>query len=65
MSRRSDRVREFENEYFKTFFDENGIAHNFSYARIPQQKGFAERKNRTLQKMTRTLLDEANIKKYS
>ena len=27
---------EFENVFFKNFFDENGISHNFSYLRTPQ-----------------------------
>jgi len=30
----------------------------------PQQNGVVERKNRTLQEMTRTILNESNVEKY-
>ena len=42
----------------KNFFYENGISHNFSCLRIPQQNGVVERKNRSLQEMARTLISE-------
>lgn len=61
---RSDHGGEFENASFKTFFDENGIKHNFSCARTPQQNGVVERKNRTLQEMARTMLNESNVENY-
>ncbi len=64
ISVRSDHGGEFENSSFKSFFDENGISHNFSCARTPQQNGVVERKNRTLQEMARTLLHESNVEKY-
>jgi transposase InsO family protein len=57
ISIRSDHGGEFENTYFKTFFDENAIKHNFSCARTPQQNGVIERKNKTLQQMARTMLN--------
>ena len=31
---------EFENEFFKTFCNENGISHSFSSPRTPQQNGY-------------------------
>jgi len=40
------------------------IKHNFSCPRTPQQKGVVERKNRTLQEMTRTMLNESNVEDY-
>ena len=36
----------------------------FSAPRTPQQNGVVERKNTTLQEMTRTILNENNIPKY-
>ena len=50
--------------HLKLFFDKNGISHNFSCARTPQQNEVVERKNRTLQEMARTMINESNIEKY-
>ncbi|XP_059285960.1 uncharacterized protein LOC132039507 [Lycium ferocissimum] len=41
---------------FDNFCIENGISHNFSAPRTPQQNGAVERKNRTLENMARTML---------
>jgi transposase InsO family protein len=64
ISVRSDHGGEFENSSFEQFFNENGISHNFSCPRTPQQNGVVERKNRTLQEMARTILNESNVEKY-
>jgi hypothetical protein len=40
------------------FLDEEGIKHEFLAPYTPQQNGVAERKNRTLIEMARTMLDE-------
>ena len=48
---RSDHGGEFENQRFEEFCNENGIGHNFSAPRTPQQNGVVERKNRTLEEM--------------
>jgi transposase InsO family protein len=40
------------------FSDEEGIKHEFLAPYTPQQNGVAERKNRTLIEMSRTMLDE-------
>ncbi len=61
---RSDHGGEFENESFQTFCEENGIFHNFSSPRTPQQNGVVERKNRSLQEMARTMIHETNIAKH-
>ena len=61
---RSDHGKEFENSSFEKFCGENGINHNFSAPRTPQQNGVMERKNRTLEEMARTLLCENNLPDY-
>ncbi|GJW35946.1 retrovirus-related pol polyprotein from transposon TNT 1-94 [Tanacetum coccineum] len=62
ISIRTDHGREFDNEIqFGTFCDANGITHNFSASHTPQSNGVVERKNRTLQEMTRTMLNEQSI----
>src|SRR4051812_43629033 len=45
---RSDHGGEFENRFFEIYFNENGIAHDFSCPRTPQKNEVVERKNRTL-----------------
>jgi len=60
-STRSDHDREFENEYFHLFCKENGILHNFSNHRTPQQNGVIERKNISLQEMARTMLNDLTL----
>ena len=61
---RSDHGREFENTNFDEYCNKHGINHKFSAPRTPQQNGVVERKNRTLQEMTRTMLNENNLPKY-
>jgi len=55
---RSDHGGEFENEMFQLFCEENKILHNFSTPRTPQQNEIVKRKNRSLQEMTRTMLND-------
>jgi transposase InsO family protein len=54
----SDNGTEFKNSQIEGFLEEEGIKHEFSCPYTPQQKGVAERKNRTLLDMARTMLDE-------
>ncbi|CAH9110852.1 unnamed protein product [Cuscuta epithymum] len=61
---RSDRGGEFRNSEFSAYCDDHGIDHNLSAPRTPQQNGVAERKNRTLQEMTRTMLNEHKLPQY-
>ncbi|GJW32267.1 retrovirus-related pol polyprotein from transposon TNT 1-94 [Tanacetum coccineum] len=62
VSIRTDHGREFDNEVqFGNYCDLNGISHNFSAPRTPQSNGVVERKNRTLQEMSRTMLNEQSI----
>ena len=64
VSVRSDHGKEFENLKFDLFCSKYGISHNFSAPRTPQQNGVVERKNRTLEDMSRTMLLEINLPKY-
>ncbi|GJS56472.1 retrovirus-related pol polyprotein from transposon TNT 1-94 [Tanacetum coccineum] len=49
-----------DSEYEK-FCNANGITHNFSAPRTPQSNGMVETKNRTLQEMSRTMLNEQSL----
>ncbi|GKE58765.1 retrovirus-related pol polyprotein from transposon TNT 1-94, partial [Tanacetum coccineum] len=58
----TDHGREFDNEVqFEAFCDANGITHNFSAPRTQQSNGVVERKNYTLQEMSKTMLNEQSI----
>ncbi|GJS73673.1 retrovirus-related pol polyprotein from transposon TNT 1-94 [Tanacetum coccineum] len=62
VSIRTDHSRELDNEvHFREFCNTNGITHNFSAPRTPQLNGVVERKNRTLQEMSRTMLNEQSL----
>ncbi|KAH9801427.1 hypothetical protein KPL71_001026 [Citrus sinensis] len=61
---RSDHGGEFENHAFENFCNDFGIEHQFSSPRTPQQNGVAERKNRSIQEMARTMLNENSLPKY-
>jgi hypothetical protein len=43
---------------------EEGFGHNFPAPRTPQQNSVVERKNRSLQEMSRTMLNEHNLPQY-
>ena len=55
---RSDDGTEFKNYTLNDFLSDEGIKHQYSAAYTPQQNGVAERKNRTLIEMARTMLAE-------
>jgi len=55
---RSNHEREFENDNFQLFYGEIGILHNFLTPRTPQQNVVAERKNKYLKEMARTMLND-------
>ena len=60
---RSDHGGEFQNEKFSNFCNKLGIFHNFSAPRTPQQNGMVERKNRSLEELARTILNESSLPK--
>ncbi|GKC81713.1 retrovirus-related pol polyprotein from transposon TNT 1-94 [Tanacetum coccineum] len=62
VSIRTDHGGEVDNEVqFEEFRNTNGITHNFSAPCTPQSNGMVERKNRTLQEMSRTMLNEQSL----
>nr|GEY20367.1 retrotransposon protein [Tanacetum cinerariifolium] len=62
VSIRTDHGREFDNEVqSREFCNANGITHNFSALRTPQSNAIVERKNKTLQEISRTMLYEQSL----
>jgi hypothetical protein len=57
----SDRGGEFMSRDFKEFYNEHGIKREYTIPRTPQQNGVAERQNRTVQEMARSMMNEKNI----
>jgi transposase InsO family protein len=55
---RSNNGFEFKNTQVEDYLDQEGIKYEFLAPYTPQQNGVAERKNRTLIEMARTMLDE-------
>jgi len=58
---RSDRGGEFTSGEFIDFCEKQGIRRQLFAPRTPQQNGVVERKNRTIQEATRTMMLEANF----
>ena len=63
-SLRTDHGGEFDNGLFINFCEKHGISYNFSAPYTPQQNGVVERKNRTIQEMTISILNESNVSEY-
>jgi transposase InsO family protein len=55
---RSDKGSEFKNYTLNDFLSDEGIRHQYSAAYTIEQNGFAERKNRTLIDMERSMMAE-------
>ncbi|KAL6287822.1 hypothetical protein ACE6H2_012212 [Prunus campanulata] len=58
---RSDRGGEYTSQDFSKFCEEMGIERQLTVAYSPQQNGVAERKNRTVMEMARTMMHEKKI----
>ena len=58
---RTDRGREYLSTQFNGLCDEKGIVHQLTIPNTPQQNGVAERRNRTLLEMVRSMMAQANL----
>ena len=58
---RTDHGREYLSEQFKELCDEKRIARQLTMPYTPQQNGVAERRNRTLLEMVRSMMAQANL----
>nr|GFB92583.1 hypothetical protein [Tanacetum cinerariifolium] len=58
---RTDKATEFLNQTLHAYFVAEGIQHQTSVARTPEQNGVVERRNRTLVEATRTMLSAAKV----
>ena len=61
---RSDHGKEFENSSFDDLCGSRGYMQEFSAPRTPQQNGVVERKNRNLQELARSMLNEYSSPKF-
>ncbi|GJV93528.1 retrovirus-related pol polyprotein from transposon TNT 1-94 [Tanacetum coccineum] len=61
ISVRTDRGTEFLNKTLHAFFKEEGIEHQTSTPRTPEQNGVVERRNRTLVEAARTMLSASKL----
>jgi IS30 family transposase len=60
---RTDRGGEFNSLDFRKYCDDNGIKRQLTAAYTPQQNGVAERKNRTIMDMVRSMLSCREVPK--
>nr|GEZ18180.1 hypothetical protein [Tanacetum cinerariifolium] len=58
---RNDKVTEFLNQTLHAYFATEGILHQTSVARTPEQNDVVERRNRTLVEAARTMLSAAKV----
>lgn len=61
---RSDNASELKSQQFDNFLKKYGIKHQFSVQYTPEQNGVAERMNRTLVEMARTIMIEAKLPEF-
>ena len=58
---RSDNGGEFTSKEFNLFYEEHDIKRQFLAAMTPQQNGVAERKNKIMMEMARTMLNDSQL----
>jgi len=58
---RTNNGREYLSDLFRQFCDEKGIDRQLTIPGTPQQNGVAERRNRTLLEMVRSMMAQANL----
>jgi hypothetical protein len=61
---RTDNGTEYVNKQFSSFLSENGILHQTSCPDTPPQNGVAERKNRHILEVARSLMFTMNVPKF-
>ncbi|GKD39106.1 retrovirus-related pol polyprotein from transposon TNT 1-94, partial [Tanacetum coccineum] len=61
---RTDKGMKFLNKTLHAYFAQEGIEHQTSVARIPEQNGVVERLNRTLVEAARTMLSASKVPLY-
>ncbi|GJV88614.1 putative ribonuclease H-like domain-containing protein [Tanacetum coccineum] len=61
---RTDKGTKFLNKTLHAYFAKEGIEHQTSIARTPEQNGVVERQNRTLVEVARTMLSAAKVPLY-
>ncbi|KAI3681195.1 hypothetical protein L6452_35980 [Arctium lappa] len=57
----TDNGTEFKNNKVEEYLESVGISHQYSAARMPQQNGVFERRNRTLVEAARTMLSQSDL----
>ena len=60
---RSDNGGEYTSAEFTAYLRKEGVRHEFTVSKTPQQNGVAERMNRTLVETVRSMLSDANLPK--
>ena len=60
---RSDNGGEYTSAEFTAYLMKEGVRHEFTVSKTPQQNGVAERMNRTLVETVRSMLSDANLPK--
>ena len=58
---KTDRGCEYLSEQFKELYDEKGIERQLTMPHTPQQNSVAEKRNRTLLEMVRSMMAQANL----
>ena len=58
---RSNNGGEFTSKEFNHYCEEHGIKRQFLASRKPQQNGVAERKNKIVLEMARTMLNDSKL----
>ena len=60
---RTDNGREYTSTEFETYLKKEGVRHELTVAKTPQQNGVAERMNRTLVEIVRSMLSDSKLPK--
>ena len=60
---RTDNAGEYTSAAFTAYLKKEGVCHEFTVPKTPQQNGVAERMNRTLVEAVRSMLSNANLPK--